>query len=563
LISMLNPKADSPFLSQSNHLCCSYHDKNPPSTISSSNDWLFPPSPFDIEVIGADAILTWGMPSGGLGRFCSQPFWAFDSGTADEFTIAMRVLASEQEYFLIDDTILTHVMLVSMYENAEFKAKIWFGGSDAPLNPGVLVHEQYIGTIPTEQFVYIELDSQITIPDDQELWIGFHIVTHGGNPATTDSCGESDGFSNLIYIDGEWTTLRQAYDRTSSWFIGGRVISLSQMQEFIGFHVFRETFEVSHRDYMLTQLTANPTTELYLTDKDFPFGLVSYYVTAIYSYGTSLPGVIVIDNDLKAVDSFPWFDGFEYLYPLGWQRFFDTHPQSIWEHVFSGNNRFMRSRPSHYTSSWQSGNWLISPLLKLPIVSENQSIFLKFLMSSQAGSPGTADDFFSLLVSTTDKSFQSFESVFTETVYGSQWYERKYDISEHQGKEIYLAFRHFGGGATSIVSIDDIWVGVADATSQADMTIYPAFRLSAYPNPFNPMTTISYSTKTDSHVNLEIYNARGQKIKTLISDFRVAGEHSVVWDGTDDSGNSMSSGIYFYRLKAGDFVSTKKFTLLK
>ncbi|RLC58267.1 MAG: hypothetical protein DRH89_01540 [Candidatus Cloacimonadota bacterium] len=89
-------------------------------------------------------------------------------------------------------------------------------------------------------------------------------------------------------------------------------------------------------------------------------------------------------------------------------------------------------------------------------------------------------------------------------------------------------------------------------------------KLSNYPNPFNPATTISFSvTQTSSFVNLDIYNIKGQKVKQLISDQLSAGQRTVIWNGTDDNGKSVSSGIYFYKLKTANFEKTKKMIFLK
>ncbi|MCK5052230.1 MAG: T9SS type A sorting domain-containing protein [Candidatus Cloacimonetes bacterium] len=89
-----------------------------------------------------------------------------------------------------------------------------------------------------------------------------------------------------------------------------------------------------------------------------------------------------------------------------------------------------------------------------------------------------------------------------------------------------------------------------------------------YPNPFNPSTNIKFSLKTDSKVSLMIYNIRGQKVRTLVNDNLQAGHHSVVWDGRDDSGKSVSSGVYFNGFDSNDgnsgrYTSIKKIILLK
>lgn len=83
------------------------------------------------------------------------------------------------------------------------------------------------------------------------------------------------------------------------------------------------------------------------------------------------------------------------------------------------------------------------------------------------------------------------------------------------------------------------------------------------PNPFNLVTRIDYSIKTASHVELSIYNQLGQKIRTLVNTSQPANSFSVTWDGLTDSGDPASSGIYLYKIKANEFVSTKKMLLLK
>jgi len=84
-----------------------------------------------------------------------------------------------------------------------------------------------------------------------------------------------------------------------------------------------------------------------------------------------------------------------------------------------------------------------------------------------------------------------------------------------------------------------------------------------YPNPFNPETNIAFSLAETGQTSLEIYNIRGQKIKTLANNILEEGEHILHWSGNDDSGKPVSSGIYFYKLKNGRYTSTKKMILMK
>jgi len=84
-----------------------------------------------------------------------------------------------------------------------------------------------------------------------------------------------------------------------------------------------------------------------------------------------------------------------------------------------------------------------------------------------------------------------------------------------------------------------------------------------HPNPFNPTCEIGYTLPTDCHITLTIYNMLGQKVRVLVNEHQNAGHKSVTWDGKDDQGREMTSGVYFCRIQAGDFVQSKKMVLMK
>ncbi|HEX7400990.1 MAG TPA: FlgD immunoglobulin-like domain containing protein [candidate division Zixibacteria bacterium] len=84
-----------------------------------------------------------------------------------------------------------------------------------------------------------------------------------------------------------------------------------------------------------------------------------------------------------------------------------------------------------------------------------------------------------------------------------------------------------------------------------------------FPNPFNPQTSIRYALPQDANVKLVIYNVLGQRIKTLVDGHQTAGYNTIWWDGNDENGDQVASGIYFYRLEAGKFSEVKKMMLLK
>ncbi len=97
-----------------------------------------------------------------------------------------------------------------------------------------------------------------------------------------------------------------------------------------------------------------------------------------------------------------------------------------------------------------------------------------------------------------------------------------------------------------------------------EMQLPEGFELSPnYPNPFNPETEISYSIPSGCHVTLEVYNITGQKVVTLIDGYQEAGRHTARWDSRDEQGDGVASGIYLYRLTAGEYTQTRKMTLMK
>jgi len=84
-----------------------------------------------------------------------------------------------------------------------------------------------------------------------------------------------------------------------------------------------------------------------------------------------------------------------------------------------------------------------------------------------------------------------------------------------------------------------------------------------FPNPFNPETVIEFNLPEASQVSLNVYNILGQVVRTLVDEELPAGPHSVTWDGKNGQGSEVASGVYFYRIKAGNFESTERMTLLR
>jgi len=118
-----------------------------------------------------------------------------------------------------------------------------------------------------------------------------------------------------------------------------------------------------------------------------------------------------------------------------------------------------------------------------------------------------------------------------------------------------------------IITINEVTIYnfTMSPVSESDIIITPLTTKlkGSYPNPFNPSTTIAFEMASEGQVVIDVYNIKGQRVKTLVNGVLGAGSHSVVWDGNDASGRAVSSGVYFYRMTSGGYVKTQKMLLIK
>jgi len=141
----------------------------------------------------------------------------------------------------------------------------------------------------------------------------------------------------------------------------------------------------------------------------------------------------------------------------------------------------------------------------------------------------------------------------------------KVHVSERDG-ELYYNFNNGkdDNSAESNAQPPEGLEYIDPAKADAEVQLPDNFELKQnHPNPFNPDTRIDFTLPETQNVKLEVYNVNGQKIRTLIDAVLTAGEHSIEWNATDDSGERIASGVYLYRLTAGIYTTSKKMTLLK
>ena len=137
------------------------------------------------------------------------------------------------------------------------------------------------------------------------------------------------------------------------------------------------------------------------------------------------------------------------------------------------------------------------------------------------------------------------------------------DKSREPGKYMYSVFAVYVYGTSQPSYLEVEVEPVSDAEHLNDVGITRL--IGNFPNPFNPVTSIRYQVSgiEGEFVNISVFNIRGQRVRTLVNEYVSAGFHNVDWNGTDDNNQSVSSGIYLYKMETGDYQEIRRMVLLK
>jgi hypothetical protein len=155
----------------------------------------------------------------------------------------------------------------------------------------------------------------------------------------------------------------------------------------------------------------------------------------------------------------------------------------------------------------------------------------------------------------------------------SEWTQASFPLDSYVGCSNFKFRFHFISdslGTSDGWYIDDVKIRLNPTSVPEEPSSTPTYftLYQNYPNPFNPTTKIQFRVESiefrePSHTTLKIYNILGQLVKVLVDEEKVAGTYTAYWDGKDQNGQPVSSGIYFYKLDAGDFTEVKKMVLIK
>lgn len=241
----------------------------------------------------------------------------------------------------------------------------------------------------------------------------------------------------------------------------------------------------------------------------------------------------------------------------GWQVINNDNDDNSWSSILS-----TADYQSAYLGEYGAGiyynpagndDWLISPKVYLNENLANISLSLW----AKSYSPDWLESF-NIYISTTENNIDSFSEIIGgDNNVPSEWAQYNYELDGYIGDSIYIAIQ-----CNSVDSwylfVDEI-VLLSENNLSIDKSIIDNFSLSRiYPNPFNPVTNISYVLPLEAQISLNIYDIGGREITTLTEGVKTAGSYSIEWNA-----ENYPSGVYFVKLDAGEFTQTQKLMLVK
>ena len=535
--------------------------------------FIAPPENLAATVSGSNVNLVWQAPGSGGGG--GEEGWlnydgenagnSIGTGSAADFGVAAKWSATgEHSIYDYVGMNITKIKFFPSEANCAYTLRIWTGAT------GTLAYEQAVAAPTISAWNEVVLTTPYTIPAQTAILAGYRCNTQTGHPAGVDAGPQVEGFGNMMYWNNAWTTLSQvASTLTYNWNIRVYVADPVTGREYVLGHNSVEQEIQPYTDAPLTVAqTSEPTrtldaykifrddveidqvgsTVLTYTDSGVTGGLHTYYLKAVYGANTSEASNVVTAFVLPAMHT-------ELM-----------HDDGTAEEGFNvGSTKQMAVKHAY-------GQAVTVKYAKVYVhtVGTAGIIVRVFDNDGANGMPGT--------------QMAQYQYPAASVVEGWNWIALPADINVADG-EFYLAILETTNAAAigldtatngySYKKIATDWEpvttgeimlrAIVEYGSANDDNVTPVYTLDAknYPNPFNPETTIAFSVPKAGPASLKIYNTKGQLVRTLVNDAREAGNHSVVWNGMDNQGNSVSSGLYFYRLSSDGNTVTRKMLLAK
>lgn len=527
------------------------------------------PENLEAVVNGNAVTLNWDAPGSGGGggeegwiHYDGENSDSIGTGSAADFDVAAKwdALGDVNSIYPYVGMNITKIQVYPNEAACSYSARIWTGSTNT-----LVVDQAFTPTIG--QWNEIILTTPYTIPAGTQIMAGYRCNATAGYPAGCDAGPQLEGYGNVMRWQGAWTTLTGVNAQlTYNWNIRVYVADATGREYVLGELPQNEQFatgalavsgaskdrEVTaykvYRDG--TSIAEVAGTLLTYTDTNVPGGVHSYYVTAMYGVNESTPSNTISTFVLPPLHAeFMHDDGTaEQGYSVGSTKLMAVKYQFAgsvnvkWVKIFvhtpgtagiivriydnDGTDGMPGTQMAQYqypatsvTSGW---NYVTLPT---EVTVPDGSFYVAILETVNAA----------LIGLDTSSHGYSYKKLSSTTPWEA--------ITE--GEVMMRAL---------------VYTGVANEDPNAPSLVLEA---NNFPNPFNPTTTISFNLPENGLTSLNIYNLKGQLVRSLINQDMTAGKKSVVWNGTDNSGRLVSSGLYFYRVNNAGKSITRKMLLSK
>ncbi|KQC03899.1 MAG: hypothetical protein APR54_02240 [Candidatus Cloacimonas sp. SDB] len=479
---------------------------------------IIPPSNLAYEVQNYNNVhLTWEAPSGtgewirwdsgdnfnaiGLTGDTPQTFWVASQWDPEDLTAYDGATIERIEFFPNDE--------------ADFTLYIWTG-PDADL-----AYTQVVEIYTVEEFNEVTLDEPFTIDASTNLWFGYE-TTHdpGLHPAGTDPGPAIAGYGDMVSFDGSaWEPLSNYLDynwNLAAFVVGGgrEPVVLSKSTK------LNKPVINNVRSPQLEKLSLKASQDITfnLAEEEDERIFLGYN---IYRDGDEID--FVAQGTLEYLDA--GLDAGVYEYQV--------------------------------TALYDNGESEPTDAVEVTIVLPAPT---NFNATSMAPATSNVMCTWTAPALSRDRNLTGYKIYRDDVEVGTATGTFFMDLNVPTGVYLYHATAVYDNEYESLPSNQDE-VDHVDANNTAIPLVTEL--TGNYPNPFNPITRINFALCEQSEVNIEIYNIKGEKVTTLVNELMDAGYYSLTWNSTDQYQKKVSSGVYFYKMRAGNYTSTKKMILMK
>ena len=506
-------------------------------------DGVVAPDQAALEELATDMAVT--IPSQYGGNYTPEAAWELYpcTGTTDDYSYGTHgifsftiELATEfippagQVAGICDDNIEAAMILLDRVNGSILTGHITDSDTDEPIEAMIFIDGIDDSGVYREPYM-----------SNEEFGSYYRLLTNGSYDVTISAYGyDSQTFENVV-IDDDVTLLNVELIPSSITIDLSGVVIDGDTGEPIANAI------VAIQDFVIASVTTNAIGEYTIEDL-YEFN----YSFAVYSpvhAGLLEQHIVTASNNEIDFELFAMPDG----------TFENGEYESSWN--LTGNNNWVIDDATVYSGVYSA---------KSGEISDDQTSSLSISLFVQDNSEIS---FYQKVSSETDYDYLRFyiDNTLQDSWSGNgNWEFETFDVVS--GFHTFKWEYYKDGGVSSFqdcVWIDEITFpeNSVEVTPDENSMIKIAEFNGNYPNPFNPTTTFNFCLASESKVSLTLFNIKGQKIKTLVNENQTAGIHQVIWDGTDDHGKKVSTGIYFSHCDAhneeGDYTSVKKVILLK